>query len=162
MRMFVTGLAAGMVLLAAAPTSAQVPPDSHGIAPWLRSYDAAFNTRDVTHLAAFYHPDVTIFEGGGMNDGWADYRDNHLGPELKEMEGLAFSHSNVSAHLLGPDGRTAYVTSEYRLKARIGGRDVDATGLETLVLVKDAAGAWCIRHSHTSSRRRPAAPSAKP
>lgn len=157
MRMFVTVLVAGMVLLAAAPTSAQVPPDSHGIAPWLRSYDAAFNTRDVARLAAFYHPDVTIFEGGGMNDGWADYRDNHLGPELKEMEGLAFSHSNVSAHLLGPDGRTAYVTSEYRLKARIGGRDVDATGLETLVLVKDAAGAWCIRHSHTSSRRRPAA-----
>lgn len=157
MRMFVTVLAAGMALLAAAPTSAQVPPDSHRIAPWLRSYDAAFNTRDVARLAAFYHPDVTIFEGGGMNHGWADYRDNHLGPELKEMEGLAFSHSNVSAHLVGPDGRSAYVTSEYRLKARIGGRDVDATGLETLVLVKDAAGAWCIRHSHTSSRRRPAA-----
>lgn len=162
MRMFVTVLAAGMALLAAVPTSAQAQADSHGITQWLRSYDAAFNTRDVARLAAFYHPDVTIFEGGGTNDGWADYRDNHLGPELKEMEGLDFSHSNVSAHLLGPDGRTAYVTSEYRLRARIEGKDVDASGLETLLLVKDAAGAWRIRHSHTSSRRRPvASPSPK-
>ncbi len=157
MKIRTTVLAVGMALLAAAPLHAHEPADTHGIAQWLTSYDRAFNTRDIARLAPFYHPDVTIFEGGGTNDGWPDYRDNHLGPELKEMEGLAFSHSNVSAHLLGPDGRTAYVTSEYRLKARIGGRDVDATGLETLVLVKDAAGAWCIRHSHTSSRRRPAA-----
>ena len=157
MRMFMVVLAAGMALLASTQTSAQAPADSHGIAQWLGSYDAAFNTRDVGRLAAFYHPDVTIFEGGGTNDGWADYRDNHLGPELKEMEGLDFSHSNVSGHLLGPDGRTAYVTSEYRLRARIEGKDVDASGLETLVLVKDAAGAWRIRHAHTSSRRRPVA-----
>ncbi len=157
MRMCTTVVAVGLALLPAAPTSAQPPADSHGIAQWLGSYDAAFNTRDVARLAAFYHPDVTIFEGGGTNDGWADYRDNHLGPELKEMEGLDFSHSNVSAHLLGPDGRSAYVTSEYRLRARIEGKDVDASGLETLVLVKDAAGVWRIRHSHTSSRRRPAA-----
>lgn len=158
MRMFMTVLAAVLaLLLPAAPTSAQAPADSHGIAQWLESYDAAFNTRDVARLAAFYHPDVTIFEGGGTNDGWADYRDSHLGPELKVMEGLHFSHSDVSAHLLAPDGRTAYVTSEYRLRARIEGKDVDASGLETLVLVKDAAGAWRIRHSHTSSRRRPVA-----
>jgi hypothetical protein len=25
--------------------------------------------------AASYHPDVTIYEGGGINNGWIDYRD---------------------------------------------------------------------------------------
>lgn len=100
---------------------------------------------------------MTIFEGGGVNRGWADYRDHHLGPELKEFEGLEFAHENVVSHLLGPDGRTAYVTAEYRLKARMKDRDVDSGGLATLVLVKGADGAWKIRHSHTSGRRRPTA-----
>jgi ketosteroid isomerase-like protein len=54
------------------------------------------------------------------------------------------------------------VTAEYRLKATISGKVVEAEGLETLLLLKGADGSWRIRHSHTSSRRRPAAPSAKP
>lgn len=39
-------------------------------------------------LSTFYHPDVTIFEGGGVNNGWIDYRDRHLGPELCEGESV--------------------------------------------------------------------------
>lgn len=130
----------------------------------LQAYEAAFNGKDLARLAAFYHPDVTIYEGGGVNVGWADYRDHHLGPELEEMQAPAFSRSNVTVHLLNKGGDAAYVTSEYRLKTRIKDRDIDATGLETLILVKGADGAWKIRHSHTSSRRRPAnpAPSAPP
>lgn len=128
-----------------------------GIAAWLRSYDQALVAKDLDRLATFYHPDVTIFEGGGVNRGWADYRDHHLGPELKEFEGLEFAHENIVSRLLGPDGRTAYVTAEYRLKARMKDRDVDSGGLATLVLVKGADGAWKIRHAHTSSRRRPTA-----
>jgi ketosteroid isomerase-like protein len=126
------------------------------LAAFLKGYDAAFNAKDLGRLAGYYHPDVTIFEGGSTNDGWADYRDHHLGPELKEFEGLEFSHVKVVPHLLG-DGRSAYVTAEYRLKAKVGDRAIDAEGLETLVMVKGSDGAWKIRHSHTSSRRRPAA-----
>jgi len=40
----------------------------------------------------------------------------------------------------------------------MGERMPDSTGLETLVLIKDASGAWKIRHTHTSARaRRPPA-----
>lgn len=151
-------LAAGLSLLSTSPLRGEEPAAGHQISEWLEAYDAAFNSRDVERLSAFYHPQVTIFEGGTTNDGWADYRDNHLGPELKEMEAVEFSHSSVSAHAIGSDDRAAYVTAEYRLKARIGGKDVDALGLETLVVVKDGAGSWKIRHSHTSSRRRPPPP----
>jgi ketosteroid isomerase-like protein len=58
-----------------------------------------------------------------------------------------------------PGGQAAYATSEYFLKAKIGAREVDARGLETLLLLKGTDGRWKIRHSHTSSRpaRRPAA-----
>jgi hypothetical protein len=95
---------------------------------------------------------------GGINTGWIDYRDNHLGRELKSYQNLQFAHGNTRVQLL-PGGNSAYATSEYSLKAKAGERDIDARGLETLVLVKGQDGAWKIRHAHTSSRpaRRPPA-----
>ena len=149
-------LAASATLLAV--SAGADTPAADDIKRWLASYDAAFAAKDLTRLAAFYHPDVTIYEGGGVNTGWADYRDHHLGPELEEMQAPAFSRSNVAVYPLD-GGRFAYVTSEYRLKTRLKDRDIDATGLETLIVVKGADGAWKIRHSHTSSRRRPGSPS---
>lgn len=120
---------------------------------WLRSYDEAFNAKSLDRLALFYHPDVTIFEGGGANNGWADYRDHHLGPELAEFENLQFTHANTKVHILG-DGQSAYVTADYSLKAVMGGTAIDSGGLETLILLKGQDGTWKIRHSHTSARRR--------
>jgi ketosteroid isomerase-like protein len=152
---------AGVLAFGAGFTGAAEPTEQ-AIRTWLSGYDAAFRAKDLSRLAAFYHPDVTIYEGGGVNTGWADYRDHHLGPELEEMTAPAFSRSNVNVHMLDKDARSAYVTSEYRLKTRLEDRDVDATGLETLVVVKGADGAWKIRHSHTSSRRRPPSPAPSP
>jgi uncharacterized protein YcnI len=134
----------------AAPTG----DDEQKIAEWLKGYDAAFNAKDLERLGSFYHADVTIYEGGGINNGWADYRDNHLGPELKAIENLQFGHRNRKVHLLG-DGRSAYAISEYFINGKMKDRDIDGGGLETLVLVKMSDGAWKIRHSHTSSKRRP-------
>ena len=122
----------------------------------VEGYDAAFNAKDLERLASFYHPDVTIYEGGAINNGWVDYRDHHLGPELKAFENLQFGHSNTKVTVL-PGWQSAYATSEYSIKATMGDRQIDSTRLETLVLVKGADGTWKIRHSHASSRpRRPA------
>jgi ketosteroid isomerase-like protein len=157
-------LAASVTLVgatAAASAAFASEPAEATLKAFIEAYDRAFNAKDLNRLATFYHADVTIFEGGYVNTGWVDYRDNHLGPELKEMQDLQFAHVEVVPHVLS-DG-TAYVTAEYRLKTRIEGKPVDAEGLETLVLVKDGEGAWKIRHSHTSGRRKPAAqPSGKP
>lgn len=130
--------------------------DATAIEAWLKGYDAAFNAKDLDKLATFYHPDVTIYEGGGINNGWADYRDRHLGPELKEFQGLQFAHRETKVSMLGPGA--AYATSRYSLKAKMGERDIDSEGLATYLLIKGTDGAWKIRHSHTSSRpvRRPA------
>jgi ketosteroid isomerase-like protein len=131
--------------------------DAAAVEAWLKGYDAAFNAKDLDKLATFYHPDVTIYEGGGINNGWIDYRDRHLGPELKSFEDLQFGHSNTRVTVL-PGGQSAYATSEYSIKAKMGERVLDSGGLETLVLVKAGDGTWKIRHSHTSSRaRRPPA-----
>ncbi|MFN2444739.1 MAG: nuclear transport factor 2 family protein [Vicinamibacterales bacterium] len=76
------------------------------------------------------------------------------GPMLKAFENLQFGHSNINVSVL-PGGESAYVRSDI-LKAKMGSREIDSTGLATYVLVKTTDG-WKIRHSHTSSRpRRPA------
>lgn len=146
--------------LSVASVAAQQPErasgDAAAIETWLKGYDAAFNAKDLGALARFYHPDVTVYEGGGINTGWADYRDRHLGPELKQFENLRFAHADVKVTLLA-DGAAAYATATYSLKAQMGERAIDSGGLATYVLIKDGTGAWQIRHSHTSSRpRRPA------
>jgi ketosteroid isomerase-like protein len=124
------------------------------ILAWIKGYDAAFLAKDLDRLATFYHPDVTVYEGAGLDDGWADYRDTHLGPELKAFEDLSFGHSNHAVHMLGD--RVAYVTSEFFIKATMKTRTLDLIGRETLIVEKDASGAWKIRHSHTGTRARPA------
>jgi uncharacterized protein (TIGR02246 family) len=118
---------------------------------FFKAYDAAFNAKDINKLATMYHADVTIFEGSGINNGWTDYRDNHLGPELKSFQDLVWSHSNIVVHMLGD--ASAYVTADYAIKYRSGERAVDSGGIATHVLVKEQ-GNWKIRHSHTAARRR--------
>lgn len=135
---------------------APTPGDTTVIEQWLAEYDAAFNAKDLDKLGTFYHPEATIYEGGRVDHGWASYRDGHLGPELKAFEQLQFGHGGRTIHLLG-DGKTAYAVSTYTLKARMGERNIDSSGLETVVLVQGDDARWKIRHSHTSSRpRRPA------
>lgn len=63
----ITKLVAGGT--AAAPQSTAT--DATAIEAWLKGYDAAFSAKDSEALVAFYHPDVTIYVGAGMNVGWA-------------------------------------------------------------------------------------------
>lgn len=148
-------LAALLVFVLPWSSAAQSGNEAVSIEAWLKTYDAAFVARDLDKLAAFYHPDVTIYEGAGINNGWADYRDRHLGPELKAFSNLQFAHTDHKITVL-PGGQAAYATSRYTIKAKMGERDLDNEGLETLVLVRMSDGSWKIRHSHTSGRpRRP-------
>lgn len=136
--------------LVGAPILLAQTPDTQ-IREFFKAYDAAFNAKDLEKLATRYHPEVTIFEGGGINRGWVDYRDNHLGPELKAFQNLQWSHSNIVIHVLGET--SAYVTADYAIKYTSGGRAVDSGGIATHVLVREQ-GQWKIRHSHTAARRR--------
>lgn len=144
-----------LFIVLALPSTARAQPaaEAAAIEAWLKSYDAAFLAKDLDKLATFYHPDVTIYEGTGINNGWVDYRDRHLGPELKAFSNLQFAHSDYRITVL-PGGQSAYATSRYTIKAKMGERDLDSEGLETLLLLKMPDGSWKIRHSHTSSRAR--------
>ena len=140
------------VITAVAVLGGQTQPGEAQVLAFFKAFDAAFNAKDMDKLATLYHPDVTIFEGTGINRGWIDYRDNHLGREMKSFESLQWAHSNIVVHMLGDSA--AYVTADYSIKYKAGDRNVDSGGIATHVLVKEG-GAWKIRHSATAARRTP-------
>jgi ketosteroid isomerase-like protein len=120
---------------------------------FVKAYDAAFLAKDMAKLATMYTPETIVYEGSGINRGWKNYSETHLGPELKSFENLEFGHSNVVPRVLGENA--AYITADYMIKAKMGDRALDSGGLATFILSKDA-GVWKIRHTSTAARRRPA------
>lgn len=58
---------------------------------------AAFERGDMAALEKAWANDesVTVFESGHANYGWADYRDHHLGPEMKEMKNAKYTLSDI-------------------------------------------------------------------
>ena len=133
--------------------SRAMTPVEKELVDFVAAYDAAFVAKDLAKLATMYTPETIVYEGSGINRGWKNYSETHLGPELKAFENLEFAHTNVVPHVLGPDA--AYVTADYMIKAKNGDRLLDSGGLATMVLSKNA-GSWKIRHTSTAARRRPA------
>ncbi len=149
----------GASLLAAGSLQAQTTPtrspsdgaDATRVAATIQALFAATERSDLAALDSLYAGDsLTIFEGTGVNRGWADYRDHHLGPELKEMKNLQYRPAELAVHVAG---RTAWVLFRYTLKADMNGRATDVVGLGTAILERRGTG-WVVRHMHTSGRAR--------
>ena len=119
---------------------------------------SAFERSDMAIINKLWANDesVTVFESGHANYGWADYRDNHLKPEMAEMKNTKYAITDVKPRIAG---NTAWATFKYTISADLKERHVEATGLGTAVLEK-RDGRWQIVHWHTSSSRR--APAAVP
>ncbi len=98
---------------------------------------------------------LTVFEGGHVNRGWADYRDNHLAPEMKELRDVRYRLSDVVPHVVGD---TAWATFRYAISgSEIGGRTFSGTGIGTAVLQREQ-GSWRIVHWHSTSTPKPKTP----
>jgi ketosteroid isomerase-like protein len=92
---------------------------------------------------------VLIFESGGMDKGWKEYRDHHLAPELKAFKNTKFTVSDAKVKV---DGKTGWATYQYALSADYKDRKIESNGLGTMVFEKQEDGKWLIVHSHTSAR----------
>ncbi|HEY0379955.1 MAG TPA: nuclear transport factor 2 family protein [Pyrinomonadaceae bacterium] len=105
---------------------------------------------------------LTVFEQGHANYGWADYRDNHLVPEMAEIKNTKYQLTDIKVHLAG---KTAWATFKYTISGDVTenskARHVDGGGLGTAVL-ENREGRWQILHWHSSAPRRAPAPSPSP
>lgn len=169
-------VAAAATVAAAPPAAAQQPAHQHPpqrpaaqaprpltgeaaqVGATIQALFAAAERGDLAALDTLYAGDsLTVIEGAGLDRTWAEYRDHHLTPELKEMKNFRYRPSDIDAHVAG---NTAWAMFRYTLSADVGGRHVDIVGRGTAVLERRGQR-WVIRHTHTSGRpRRPTDPPA--
>lgn len=50
----------------------------------IQKFQQALERHDIEAIGAIVSEDVVVLENGRRNDGWKDFRDNHLLPEFKE------------------------------------------------------------------------------
>lgn len=134
--------------------------ESATVVATLQALFTAAERNDLRALDSLYAGDsLTVVEGAGINRGWADYRDNHLGPELKEMKNFRYRPFEIEARV---SGDLAWAMFRYALAADMEGRPIDMVGRGTAILERRGAR-WVVRHTQTSSRaRRPADPPMPP
>lgn len=132
------------------------------VADVLRQNATAFAGNDMATMEKVWVTDesLTIFESGHANYGWVDYRDNHLGPEMKEMTNTKYEYSDIKVKV---SGSMAFATMKYTISGDSEGKHFDSAGLATAVLEK-SRGKWWIVHWHSSAPRRtpPTQPSPSP
>jgi ketosteroid isomerase-like protein len=100
--------------------------DVDGVAAALAAYSAAIGAMDVDAAGALVTDDFLIFEGAGVNRGWADYRDNHLGPELEMFEAISFEFSEIEAEA---SGNLAWASFRYATHIEMPERVSDSGGV---------------------------------
>ena len=93
---------------------------------------------------------IHIIEGAGVNHGWVDYRDNHLGPELERFENFRLRYYGVEPQVRGD---VAWGSFRYELAYDAASGHRESEGRGSAVLEK-RDGRWLIVHLHTSGRRR--------
>lgn len=172
----VLAIAAAAAAVATAPAAAQQPAHQHpprrpaaqgprlltgeaaDVGSTIQALFAAAERGDLAALDTLYAGDsLTVIEGAGLDRTWAEYRDHHLTPELKEMKNFQYRPSDIEARVAG---NTAWAIFRYTLSADVGERHVDIIGRGTAVLERRGQR-WVIRHTHTSGRpRRPTDPPA--
>lgn len=144
------------------PVAAQRPSagqEAADAAAAVRALFAAAERHDLVALDTLYAGDsLTVVEGAGINRGWADYRDHHLAPELKEMKNFRYRPFEIEARV---SGDLAWAIFRYALQAEVAGRTIDNIGRGTAILERRGAR-WVVRHTQTTSRPRRAADPAMP
>ncbi len=135
--------------------------DDGAVRDVLMRHAAAVERTDMEAISKLWLNDesVTVIENGHANYGWADYRDNHLGPEMKGMKNVKYALSDIRVNT---SGHLAWATFKYSITADFRERHIESGGMGTAVLQHGPNG-WQIAHWHTSAQRRPPAASpAKP
>src|SRR5262245_61952827 len=139
-----------VVLTTAQSADATQANDEAAVREALMKSASSFEKNDMATATQVWVNDnsLTVFESGHANYGWYDNPDNHLGPEMKEMQNTKYSFSDMNIHLAG---NTAWVTMKYSIAADVGEagktRHVEGAGLATSVLEK-RDNQWRIVHWH--------------
>ena len=131
----------------------QVPtrPEEDAVTAAVMQLFAAAERKDLAALDTLYAGEaLTVIEGAGINRGWLDYRDRHIGPELRAFTNFKYRPFEIEPHVRGD---FAYAIFRYGLQATTAERTIDVLGRGTAILERKGSR-WIVRHTQTSSRPR--------
>jgi uncharacterized membrane protein len=114
----------------------------------LTAYHAALTSGDITAPEQFVLADerFLMIEGKHFNQGWTDYRDNHLKAELADLAKVRFRLSILGIQL---DGDLATVSFMFNVLPKSGPEMDFGSGRASASLVRAGDG-WKLQQLHTS------------
>ncbi|MCR9131283.1 MAG: nuclear transport factor 2 family protein [bacterium] len=127
--------------------AAQQSDNKKMIAKALTDLETAIINTDAELAGKILHDDVTILEGGGMENK-EQYLSHHFHSDGKFLS--AMDSEEVSQEI-SIEENMAWVTSKTKMKGTYSGREIDINSLELAVLKKEN-GNWKIIALHWSSR----------
>jgi ketosteroid isomerase-like protein len=118
-----------------------------------KSYFEAMDASDLDAAEALFATSSSIFETGGVEGSWSEYRSHHLGPEIDAIKVFSTELGDAE-HSSSEDGSMAFVAwpIQYHIELQ-DGRKIDSNGTVTFVLTHENDD-YRIRHLHWSSRRK--------
>lgn len=106
----------------------------------VQQFEEGLSRRDLTKIEPLMATDLVALENGHRNDGWADFRDNHLVPEMKEP--MPASKTEVVKVTATKTMGWAYTKTEMQMSTKSGEkRDVE---LWTVYILEKRGEDWKI------------------
>lgn len=136
-----------MLFISSITLVAQETNDKEMIAKTLSDLQTAIINNDSEQAGKILHEDVTILEGGGVENK-TQYLSHHFHSDGKFLS--AINREEVSQEI-SVEGNMAWVTSKTKMTGTYSGRDIDLSSLELAVLKKEN-GMWRVIALHWSSR----------
>lgn len=137
---------AAITMILGSPLCVAAPSPEADVLAAVDRYNSAFLAKDLAGLKAMLAPDIVIYEHSVRNVGIADAWDQHLRPEIEELQDTKAAYSDVRVWVAGD---VALVVRQYSIQAVVAGRPIDARGNETMGWAR-RDGQWRIVHIHYS------------
>lgn len=121
-------------------------------------YFEAMQSLDLDAAGKLFSVTSSVFESGGREGSWTEYREHHIGPENDQIKSFKIIRGEPET-AASRDSSMAFVAwpIEYRIDLK-DGKVVESRGTVTFMLVREGASEYRIRHLHWSSRRKPTVP----
>ena len=129
-------------------SESELSPAEAEVVAALTAYHAALTSGDVTAPEKFVRADerFLMIEGKHLNQGWADYRDNHLKAELADLAKVRFRLSVLQVRV---EGDLATVSFIFNVLPRSGPEMDFGSGRASASMVRTDDG-WKLQQLHTS------------
>ncbi|HEX8307190.1 MAG TPA: nuclear transport factor 2 family protein [Allosphingosinicella sp.] len=132
----------------AAAAGETLPESVRPAAAVVDAFHAALRRGEPEAALALVAEDAVVFEDGRIERTKAQYALHHAPADAAFSKAVPSKRLSRTGHA---SGQLALISSESRTRGRFKGQDVDRIMVETMVLRRDAAGAWKIVHIHWSS-----------